>query len=202
MKSAAGLTALAALAALAAAPPPLSTRAAGKGCEWKLFSSPKLGIEVPYQQCDFGYRTIDFGPGKHSLFQAMKDTGKKEDVFPVITVYAMKASETPEEAVRRVGFSGLSWYKKRHCVVVPTRVAHLGRSKSAYTISPDAAYAKKIAKEAGTDIPEPPCGARGEAADSVSYFEFHPLENPLRFVYVDAGQDAPLFDETRIKFLP
>lgn len=204
MNLAAALTALAATAALAAVPPPasLSSRAPEKGCVWKLLSSATLGISVPYQRCDFGYRVIDFFEGKKQLIQSMKDTGKKEDLFPVILVYEKKADEGPDEAIRRIAFKDLTRYKRKHCVVVAKHVAYLGLNKAAFTISPDAEYAAKAAKEAGDDIPEPPCGNLGEAADYASHFEFHPLENPRRFVFVSEGQDTPLFDETAIKFLP
>lgn len=203
MRLAAGLTALAALAALAAAPPPpLASRPPEKGCAWRLFSSPALGLEVPYQSCDFGFRVIDFGAGKTSLYQSMKDTDKKEDVFPVISMFAKKADETPDEAIRRVAFKKLSRYQRRHCSVVARHVPHLGLSKSAFTISPDEALAARAAKEAGADIPPPPCGDLGEAADALTYFEFHAVENPRRFAFVWAGQDTPLFDETRLRFLP
>lgn len=50
--------------------------------------------------------------------------------------------------------------------------------------------------------PPPPRGDLGISLDSLTYFEFHALENPRRFAFVSAGQDAPLFDETAIKFLP
>lgn len=203
MKLAAGLTALAALAALAAAPPPpLASRPPEKGCAWKLFSSPELGLEVPCQRCDFGFRVIDFGAGKSSLYQSMADTGKKEDVYPVITMFEKKADEGPDEAIRRVAFKKLSRYQRKHCLVVAKHVPHLGLSKSAFTISPDEAYAAKVAEKAGTDVPPPPCGDLGESADSLTYFEFHALENPRRFAFVSAGQDTPLFDETRLRFLP
>jgi hypothetical protein len=203
VKLAAALAAaLAATAMMAAAPAAPAPRSAEKGCEWKLFTSAALGIEVPYQRCDFGYRVIDFAAGKRGLYQTMQDKGKKRDVYPVITVFDKKADEAPDEAIRRTAFKALSWYKRRHCAVVATHVAHLGLNKAAFTISPDAEYAAKAAKEAGTDIPEPPCGDQGESADSVSYFEFHPLENPRRFVFVSAGQDTPLFDDSAIRFLP
>ncbi len=198
----------AALVAATPAPPkapppePLASRPAEKGCQWLIFNSPELGLRVPYQRCDFGYRVIDFGPGKRSFFQSMQDKGKKEDVYPVITMYAKSEDEAPDKAVRRVAFGKLSFYKRRHCVVVATHIPHLGLNKQAFTISPDKEYAAKVAKEAGTDIPEPPCGDQGESADSISYFEFHPMENAKRFAFVSAGQDTPLFDETMIQFLP
>lgn len=202
MKLAAGLTALAAFAAFAAAPPPLASRPAETGCAWRLFSSPELGLEVPVQRCDFGFRVIDFGAGKTSLYQSMRDAGQKEDVYPVISMFEKKADETPDEAIRRVAFKKLTRYQRRHCSVTARHVPYLGLSKSAFTITPDEKYAAEVAEKAGTDVPPPPCGDLGESADSLTYFEFHAMENPRRFAFVSAGQDTPLFDESRLKFLP
>ena len=194
--------AVAALALSAAAPAPSGSRAPEKGCAWKLFSSPALGLEVPYQRCDFGYRVIDFVAGKNALLESMTDTGKKADIYPVVTVFEKKAEEGPDEAILRVAGKKLSRYKRKHCIVLAKHVASLGAGKAAFTLSPDAEYLSKVEDEAGGDIPAPPCGDLGELADGLTYFEFHPTENPRRFLFVNAGQDTPLFDETALKLLP
>jgi hypothetical protein len=204
VKSAAGrVLALAACAFLAAAAPPQASRPADKGCVWKTLTSKQLGLEVKHQRCDFGYRIIDFVvlPGKPHLYQTMEDTGKKAVLYPVVTVYKMKRDEGPEEAIKRVAFSPLSLYKRKHCLVVQRRLSYLGAAKAAYTLAPDKKYAEKALEAADGDIPEPPCGELGELADSLTYFEFHPTENPERFLFVSAGQDLPMFDETSLKLL-
>jgi hypothetical protein len=181
-----------------------ASRAPEKGCAWKTLSSPELGLEVSVQRCDFGYRVIEFLtlPRKRVLYQSMQDTGKKASLYPVVTVFTMKARETPDAAIKRVALGRLSWYKRKHCLVVPRRLDHLAPGKAAFTLSPDKKYAAAALEAAGGDIPEPPCGEFGELADGLTYFEFHPAENPARFLFVDAGQDTPLFDETSLKLLP
>jgi len=194
----AALTTLVAVSAVA------SSRAPEKGCVWKTLSSAELGLEVRHQRCDFGYRVIEFLtlPRKPILYQSLQDTGKKAVLYPVVTVFTMKAKEGPDEAIRRVAMKSLSRYKRRHCQVVARYLPHLGPGRAAFTISPDVEYAQKALEAADGDIPEPPCGEFGELADGLTYFEFHPAENPLRFLFVDAGQDTPLFDETALKLLP
>jgi hypothetical protein len=195
---------LAAIAASAAVPSTPAGRAPEKGCAWTTLSSPEVGIELPVQRCDFGYRVIEFTtlPHKHHVYQSIQDKGKKATLYPVVTVYSMKADERPDDAVRRVALGTLSRYKRKHCVVVARYLSHLGPGKAAFTISPDKKYAAEALEAAGGDIPEPPCGEYGELADGLTYFEFHPLENPRRFLFVSAGQDTPLFDETALKLLP
>lgn len=204
MKLAAALVALAALAAHAAVTPPLSSRVPEKGCAWKRLESVQLGLAVSYQRCDFGYRVIDFLTisGKPSLYLSMEDTGKKASLDPVVTVYDKKAEEGPDEAVRRIALKGLSRYKRKHCVVVAKYLSYLGPGKAAFTLSPDKQYGAELEKTANGEIPDPPCGDLGELADGLTYFEFHPVENPRRFLFVSAGQDTPLFDESRLMLLP
>ncbi|UPT72823.1 MAG: hypothetical protein M0D55_12930 [Elusimicrobiota bacterium] len=181
---------------------PVPPRPAGKGCLWRTLSAPQIGLEALVQRCNFGYRTIDFAAGKRALIQIMQDAGKDEDLYPVVVMYEKKEDEAPDDAIRRAAFGKLSRYQRKHCRVVAKHVPHLGLSKAAFTIEPDEVYAEKIAKENGTDIPPPPCGDMGISFDGVSYWEFHAMENPRRFAFVNAGQDSPLFDETGLKFLP
>ncbi|MCE2909975.1 MAG: hypothetical protein O9343_14635 [Burkholderiaceae bacterium] len=46
---------------------------------------------------------------------------------------------------------------------------------------------------ASGEIPEPPCGPYGASTHGVRYFAFDP-QRPDRIVFVDEGQDQPLFD--------
>lgn len=182
---------------------PVPPRAPEKGCAWTLLTSPEIGLELQVQKCDFGYRTIEFGVGKRALIQSMTDKGKKPDLFPVVVMYEKKEGEGPDEAIRRAVFGKLSRYERKHCRVVAKAVPHMvGADKAAFTIEPDEKYAEAHAKKYAGEVPPPPCGDMGTSFDGISYFEFHDAENPRRFAFVNAGQDAPLFDETGLKFLP
>lgn len=205
MKLAAALTALATLGAAAAVPAVVVSRVAEKDCVWRTYTSTALGLEVPVQRCDYGFRVIDFTEvaGKPTLYQSMKEQGKdKTSVDAAVTVFEKKADERPDEAIRRVAFKKLDRYQRKHCVVVAKHVAYLKDGKAAFTIVPDEKYQAEVERAAGADIPPPPCGELGDYADGRVYWEFHPVENPRRFVFVNIGQDTPLFDETALRFLP
>jgi hypothetical protein len=198
---------LAAPFARAGAPAANPSRPADKGCEWSRLSDPALGLELLAQKCDYGFRRIYFDSSakKRAVYQVSRDSGTAvEDAVPVIWVYEKKADESPEQALQRLFVSKLSRTKRRHCVVQETTFAFFnGTGKRAYEIVPDDELAEESAREAQGDVPEPPCGGRGKSADGVSYFEFHPDENPRRFVFVDAGQDEhPMFDERSLLLLP
>lgn len=200
------LTALAVpLLALSASAEPAAVRPAQKGCAWVTAESKGLGLSVRHQKCDWGFRTVDFAfvKGKDSLFQVMRDAeAKKDDLYPVITVFSKKADERIEDAVKRVASKGLSLKKRRHCRVTYRRMEKAVADRLVLAYAPDEGYAAELAKEAGTDIPEPGCGEMGEMPDSLVYWEYHPKESKTRFAFVSAGQDDPLFDEESLRFEP
>jgi hypothetical protein len=199
--------ALALAAVSAQAREPLGpSRAPDKGCAWVRLSDPALGLELFAPKCDFGFRRIYFDSSakKRTVYQVTRDSNTAEIADPVIWVYEKKAEETPEQALKRLFISKLRASKRHDCIVKETTFRSFdGTGKRAYQIVPDEELADQASREAQGDIPEPPCGDRSESADGISYFEFHPDENPRRFVFVDAGQEEhPMFDEKSLLFLP
>jgi len=75
-----------------------------------------------------------------------------------------------------------------------------GKDKLLFTIMPTGAYAKKIDKELQQEPRDFGCGNYG-AGQSTMYFEYHPGETKTKFLWVDTGQDEPLFDQASIEFL-
>ena len=196
----------AAVSARAGASAAVPSRAPDKGCAWGRLSDPALGLELFAPKCDFGFRTIAFDSSakKGAVYQVWRDSGAAETAEAVIWVYEAKGGESVPKALARLFVAKLAPERRRHCLVREKRLPFLdGVSKRAYEIVPDAELAAKTDEESRGDVPEPPCGDRGESADGVSYFEYHPGENPRRFAFVDAGQEEhPLFDEKSISFLP
>ncbi len=182
-----------------------ASRPPAPGCAWATLSDPGIGLELLYQKCDVGFRTIDYetSPKDTSVYEVIRDTAtRRASREAVVTMFAKKEKETPEHAVERVAFSKLSFKQKRHCSVNPKKLAFLDAGKTAFTITPDEDFAAAIARKAGDQIPPPPCGDQGELPDGFTYFEFH-ADAPTRFAFVIFGQDEhPLFDERSLKFLP
>jgi hypothetical protein len=188
------------LAAAVSAQAVEASRAPDKGCVWTRLNAPALSLL--YQKCDFGFRRIDFAASGGQVFEISLDTAtRRQSRRSVITVFAKKAKESPEAAIERV--AKLSRRAREHCRVAAKKLGFLGLVKKAYTILPDAAFAAEAAKKAGDGVPEGACGPLGDQPDGLGYFEFHPAENPRRFVYVDFGQEEhPLFDERSLLFRP
>lgn len=173
-----------------------------KGCVWEQRTDADIGLQSWVQRCDFGFRKIDFLVVGHSLAQRYSDGGTPE---PVIDVFDLAAGESLDAGMKRVFTAATEKTISVRCVLAPFRADGMKTPVGVkrYTFVPDAAYGKELAKTQDPgDIPEPPCGAYGAGADSIAYFETQPAAGSRHFVYVHAGQDTPLFDETTLKLLP
>lgn len=198
----------AAVAILLAAAPAFSraepSRPPVAGCSWSELSDKTVGISLLAQTCDFGFRKIRFemSPKDASVYEVTLDTapGSKESREALILLFKKAPAETIEAAVRRVASPRAPAPRRKHCRAVPTKDADLPAGKKAYSYAPDDEEA--LVEASGGDIPDLPCGEYGMDFDSQSYFEHHPGENPRRFALVFIGQDAPLFDEKSLTFLP
>ncbi|HYM73047.1 MAG TPA: hypothetical protein VET89_08705 [Stellaceae bacterium] len=75
-----------------------------------------------------------------------------------------------------------------------------GKGKLLFQIMPTGAYARKVEKKLQQEPGDFGCGDFG-AGQSTAYFEYHPAETKAKFLYVDTGQDEPLFDQDSIVFI-
>jgi hypothetical protein len=194
----AGLFCLIALAAQAAQP----SRPPEQGCVWKPFESKELGIRLLVQDCA--------DPNMHYEFSA-KD-GWLEEHRPadpvtfgpsqIVRVLAKRADQPIEAAIREQFVATLADKEaKASCRVRPFKNPEVkGKGKQLFTIMPTGAYAKKIDKELAKGPRDFGCGDHG-AGQSTAYFEYHPAESRTKFLYVDTGQDEPLFDQASIEIL-
>jgi hypothetical protein len=174
-----------------------------KRCAWERLSDPKVGLEAWVQRCDFGFRKIDFLFAKGSLALRYSDGG---DVYPVVDVYALAPGESPESGAKRIFHEKTEKDLAARCILVPYRDEFSKKpppGAERFTFVPDKAYAAELAAKGEPEgVPDPPCGDWGESPDGIGYWEAQPARNPHRILFVQVGQDTPLFDEQTLKILP
>lgn len=73
------------------------------------------------------------------------------------------------------------------------------RGISRYVLVPDGEYAVSAAREMESSPVPCTCNGWGEGNSGHRYFEVHE-NNPGKAIFVEIGQDAPLFDENSIEF--
>ncbi len=181
------------------------SRPAERSCAWEPFEDQALGLAAWVQRCDYGTRKIDFLKVKNTLAMRYSDSGGAPET--VIEVFDLRPGESPRAGVLRVLLSLTDKKVAARCVVAPftdpTNETPTPAGVERFSFVPDAKYRKELdAKQDPDEIPDPPCGDRGETADSVQYWETQPQSGARHILFVSAGQDTPLFDDTQLKLLP
>jgi hypothetical protein len=174
-------------------------RAPLKECKWTHLSSETVGLAVWVQECDFGFRKLDFVFQETSLAVRYSDTNKPD---PVIDVIDLLPYETVETGLRRIFFSRTAKSIARRCALREHPAAKPANGAKHYTFVPNAEYRMALKAKAKRDeIPEPPCGEWGEGPDGVQYFAVWPQSNVRKVLFVREGQDEPLFDAQSLQLI-
>jgi hypothetical protein len=178
---------------------PKPSRSAVKDCVWQRFSNPQLGLEAWVQHCDFGARKIDFRVQNQALFVHYSDGNFEQ---PVIHVFDLKPGETVEAGIHRIWAQHTDARVAARCVIERYTEGKTPSGVVRYTFVPDKAYQKQLDARHEDGVPDPPCGDWGTAPDGIQYFEAQPASGARRFLFVECGQDEPLFDDATLHLLP
>ena len=188
-----------AVSAVARADEPAPSRPPIDKCVWERLSDKNVGLAAWAQRCDFGFRQIHFEFAGNALAIKYSDGGAAD---PLVELYDIRPGETAEAALQRLFLEKTDKAVSARCVLAPYTEGTVPAGVKRYTFSPDAAYAKELKALANPDeVPEPPCGAWGEAPDGIQYFEV-PAGERRKLLFVRIGQDEPLFDKQTLRVLP
>lgn len=175
------------------------SRSALKECKWVKVADESVGLEAWVQECDFGFRKIDFVFQEKSLAIRYSDSGKPS---PVIDVIDLLPYETVETGLRRFFFTHSDKSIAKRCVLAEYSGVKPAEGGKLYTFVPNAEYRKELkAKSNPNEIPAPPCGEWGDGPDGVQYFEVWPQSTVRKVLFVREGQDEPLFDQESLQLI-
>jgi hypothetical protein len=194
----AGLLCLTPVAALAAEP----SRPAEQGCAWEPFESAELGIKLLVQDCTDANAHYVFSARDGWLEQHRPADDTTFGAPRIVRILTKSADQPIEAAIREQFIATLTDQQaKASCKVARVKQSAVkGAGKQLFELVPTGAYAKKIDRELSKEPRDFGCGDYGKGQSTV-YFEYHPAESKTKFLWVDAGQDAPLFDENSLAFL-
>jgi hypothetical protein len=178
------------------------SREADKDCTWTKMTDERIGLDAWVEQCDYGFRKIDFAFVGNSLAVRFSDGDGKPD--PLVDVLPLRADETPEAGIERVFAANTDKAVAARCELAPFKgepKAPLGTKR--YSFVPNKQYQAEIDKTSSPDeIGDPACGDFGDMPDGIQYFEVQPDNGSRKVLFVRIGQDTPLFDEQTLKLLP
>jgi hypothetical protein len=174
----------------------------GYGCVWQPFESAALGIRLLVQNCTDPNIHYEFSAKGDWLEQHRPSDPVTYGPARIIRVLQKLADERIEAAIARQFVATLDDKAARaSCKVRPFKNPEVkGAGKLLFTILPTGAYARKIDKELHELPRDFGCDEFG-AGQSTAYFEYHPAESRTTFLYVNAGQDEPLFDQASIEII-
>ena len=193
---------LAGLLCLIASAAGAASRDPEPGCAWRPFESKELGIRLLVADCTDPSAKYVFG-AKDGWLEQHRPADDTTYGSPRVVRVLSKPADQPIEAAIRAQFIATLTDKKAQasCKVAPAKdTAVKGGGKQVFELVPTGAYEKKILRELKKEPRDFGCGDYGKGQSTV-YFEYHPAESKTRFIWVDAGQDTPLFDENSIEFI-
>jgi hypothetical protein len=178
----------------------LAQRQPSPGCQWVPWQDTTLAVSVMAEKCD-----SPSAPHLEAVNNTVRVVKPGQDPSKgtiVIMVFDKSDRWRMKDAIDRRFFDGMTPRQKIGCEIVQAddRV-DLGPGKEAWQIRPASLYRAEAERmrqnEPGAEV----CGPFGEL-DVLQYFEYHPVESKLRFLFVRPGPDKPVFDPKSIRFLP
>ncbi len=182
--------------AAAAAP----SRTPDQGCIWENFESAKLGIRLLVENCSDPRMHYVFSANGDWLEQHRPSDDTTFGSHQIIRVMTKPADQPIEAAIRHQFIATLTDKAARaSCKVAPTKDTGVqGNGKILREIVPSGGYARMIDRQLKPR--DFGCGEYGKGQATL-YFEYHPAESKTKYLWVDAGQDEPLFDQNSIEII-
>lgn len=180
----------------AASQPP--SRPTATGCRWLPFDSATLGLALLTQDCADANQHYEYSTDGDWIVAHRPADDHTFGAPGLVKVLRKSADQPIEEAIRRDFVQNLPQEAAAACVVRPFAENPVkDKSRIVLEIAPTGDYEKKILAERAKEPGDFGCGSFGKR-QGVSYFEYHPSEDPTKFLFVNYGFDAPLFDENSL----
>ena len=175
----------------------LGQREAAPGCRWEPWEDQELGLRMTVQKCD--------GPSARQ-FKTLANTVRL--VAPgqdparariVIAVLDKGGRQKLSDAILSAVGSDFSSRQKVGCEVVPadSRFPLGDEGKQVWQIVPNAIYRAEAERLRQAEPDAEVCGPYGDLP-AAQYFEYHPAESKVRYLFVRAGEYAQYFDTKSI----
>lgn len=172
-----------------------SNREPYPGFVWKDFSGAGLKMRVQENS------SIKFTSNSDTVFIQQYSASKKEILQPVIKVYKLKNNNINSllSILNPVNPFNIdrSWYDLNNCEFFKFKQ---DKDTEKYILKPKGDAESEMNKLSPQEPIPHTCGGFGVGNSGARYFIIF-KKSPSKAVFVEIGQDAPLFDEESIKFI-
>ena len=187
-------------------PPLHASHAARQGCFWTPFVSQKFGFEAAVEKCDdpiMNLRVVEMADGLGLVYET-------KPPFKFVTVVTKPADQTIEAAIKQQYIlKQKNATERTSCRVVKglgvgapddNGVSKSNPSILTYSVQPYGPYAKL--KKFQGDTAETPCPEL-HGNDTVGMiFQYNPSESKTTYLFFQTDENAEVFDDDSIHFLP
>ncbi len=163
-----------------------------QNCKWNWKTGKGIGLWAEDCTFDSGKFVISYDAANGSF--ALASGGK--DTYAVVRQFHKKPEDAPDALLADFKAQGLV-PKDDECRFEASDVVKNFGPWQIFEIKPTGKRKESFEATPADEIPEPPCGTLGQAVDYVAYFMID-AGHPDRVIYVDLGQDTPMFDPTTI----
>lgn len=162
-------------------------------CAWRW--SAGNGIGVWNEDCRFetGHWEVTYDAA-HDHFALSVDGG---DPFPVLRQFRVAAGQGPADLLPDLKAKGLV-LNDAECVFIPYTEQMSPMGWDIWRVMPTGERKRRFEGLSPGEVPEPPCGELGFAADNISFFMVR-RDHPNRVLYVNLGQDGTMIDPFSVR---
>lgn len=165
------------------------------GFVWKDFSGAGLTLRVQENS------NIKFVSNSNTIFIQRNDTNNKEILYPVIKVYTLKNNSIDSllSSLSATNYLNIdsSWYALENCEFFKFKQDN---DAEKYILKPKGNAEVEMNKLSPKEPIPYTCGGYGVGNSGTRYFIVF-KKFPSKAIFVEIGQEAPLFDEESIKFI-
>ena len=177
------------------------SRTPEKGCSWQKLQAKELGVELLVQKCDAANARYEYTTNGNWIEQHRPDDDNTFVSHSMIQVLNKRPEQSVAQAIEEQIIAKLPPEARANCKVKAANHGILtsGRKQS-FELVPTGAYKRKMEEIRKKEPGDFGCGDYG-LGQGITYFEYHPFENKTKFLFVNYGMDAPLFDENSIRIM-
>ncbi len=162
-------------------------------CKWKKVIG--AGLEIWGQSCDYGDKKLEVNASETLPGMFLEDVTKGSPVAIEQLIQIFNLENKSIDSVIPLLSDSKDWKVTDKCIF--TKVSINRSDVARYTLMPTGAALKKFESDGKNEPITSTCAGYGMGNSGVQYFEIY-NSNPNKVLFINAGQELPMFDENTI----
>lgn len=169
------------------------SREAYPDCKWEKVTG--VGLELWGQSCDFGYKKLKVNTNEKLSGVFLEDITDESSVSAEQLIKIFELKDKSINSVIPILANDKNWELSEGCAF--TETSNKRNNVTRYILMPTGDALKKFENDGKNEPINSTCAGYGMGNDGVQYFEIH-ASNPNKALFLNIGQELPMFDENTI----